>query len=185
LQKRRSDIALFLNQTISMGLFIYLKYNGFSERPSLCSLQKLRSVIAPFFLRREKKDVIKTSNPDAGVNPAPLVPDPKAHGTGQRQMDMSAQKNDLIVWLKPTPEQKRLYVSFLQSEQVKKVFNEKRSALAALTVRTRVLSGLVGFCCYAVLPTHRACCRSTSHRPFVSLGAATSSGQQVDTGFVF
>lgn len=98
------------------------------------ALQKLRSVIAPFFLRREKKDVIKTSNPGGGPNPSSSAP-AAAAAPGQRQMDMSARKNDLIVWLKPTAEQKRLYVSFLQSEQVKKVFNEKRSALAALTVR--------------------------------------------------
>lgn len=98
-------------------------------------MQRLRAEIAPFFLRREKKDVIKTPNPGSAPNSSSSGAAAGA-AQGQRQMDMSARKNDLIVWLKPTPEQKRLYVSFLQSEQVKKVFNEKRSALAALTVRT-------------------------------------------------
>ena len=48
------------------------------------------------------------------------------------------QKNELILWIKLSQTQRTLYKAFLESEEVKSIFNSSRSPLAALTVLKKV-----------------------------------------------
>ena len=47
-------------------------------------------------------------------------------------------KNELILWIKLSQTQRTLYKAFLESEEVKSIFNSSRSPLAALTVLKKV-----------------------------------------------
>ncbi|KAL4427704.1 hypothetical protein ABPG75_001793 [Micractinium tetrahymenae] len=110
---------------------------------------RLRQEIGPYMLRREKKEVFKPAGAD---NEQQNTAQPGASGTvaeaaaggagstasgGARPAAMP-HKNDLIVWLKLKPMQRRVYQAFLNSDSVKKVFNQTASALAAITVLKKV-----------------------------------------------
>ncbi|GBG83531.1 hypothetical protein CBR_g37246 [Chara braunii] len=98
----------------------------------------LRNRIAPFFLRREKKDVFPSrakSDDDTGATEASQSSETAS--TAGKESTLG-RKNDLIVWLPPTRTQERLYVTFTQSDYVKSILNESRSALAALGVLKKI-----------------------------------------------
>ncbi|KAL0050235.1 hypothetical protein WJX82_006933 [Trebouxia sp. C0006] len=97
---------------------------------------ELRARIAPFFLRREKKDVLASNDSEEQSGTASegssqgehVAPKPQAMG----------HKNDLIVWLQLHPAQRHVYEAFLESSAVRAALNKTGSALAALTVLKKI-----------------------------------------------
>jgi SNF2 family DNA or RNA helicase len=79
--------------------------------------EKLRTIIAPYFLRREKSVVLNASS----------------------SVSIS-KKNDLICWIKNTEKQNQIYSTFLESADVRAVLNKSQSALAAITVLKQICS---------------------------------------------
>ena len=114
--------------------------------------EKLRERIRPHFLRREKKDVFGSDGDDhlratnAGDTRAESMNPVAMHGDAfsQRALEpqgvarITAHKNDLIVWVKLTALQRRLYETFLRSDQVAHVLNRSASPLAALGVLRKI-----------------------------------------------
>ncbi len=78
----------------------------------------LRQKIAPHFLRREKATV-RAAAESAG---------------GDARGLLSVHKADVVLWTRLSAWQRRLYQSFLSSDQVASVLNKTRSPLAAITV---------------------------------------------------
>eukprot|EP00897_Mesotaenium_endlicherianum_P008284 jgi/Mesen1/7484/ME000039S06712 len=96
--------------------------------------ERLQEKIAPFFLRRMKSEIFNSG-------PAPGAAEASASGSqkvpvGQAPPSLPS-KEDIIVWLKLTERQSKLYLAFLQSDSVRALLNESRSPLAAITVRLR------------------------------------------------
>ncbi len=127
----------------------------------------LRAKLAPAFLRREKRTVF--AQPPAG-------------GAGAGASTMAAvsssssapgplgQKTDMIVWLRLTPPQRRLYAAFLGSSSVAAALNKTRSALAAITVLKKI-------CDHPGLLSQRAAAEIARGRPLAEVvdGSAARS----------
>jgi SNF2 family DNA or RNA helicase len=99
---------------------------------------QLRSVIDPFFLRREKATTLQ----------------PQLLGNASSDVLAAApsalpSKAELIVWTRLSPSQLALYDGFLQTEEVRTVLNTSESPLAALTVLKKI-------CCHPLLLNDRA-----------------------------
>ncbi|KAL9644862.1 hypothetical protein ABK040_005342 [Willaertia magna] len=87
--------------------------------------RKFREVIAPHVLRREKAQVLtKISSSGSSSSKGKTV--------------SIGKKNDLVVWLKSTDTQLKLYRDFLGSEEVRDVLNESASPLAAITILKQI-----------------------------------------------
>ncbi|KAI3429485.1 hypothetical protein D9Q98_005576 [Chlorella vulgaris] len=114
---------------------------------------RLRQEVGPYMLRREKKEVFKPQDAAAAARDgsagshagaetgSQLEAGGSGAGGGGKECSKPAtmpHKNDLIVWLKLEPMQRRVYQAFLNSDAVKKVFNQTSSALAAITVLKKV-----------------------------------------------
>ncbi|KXG27450.2 protein CHROMATIN REMODELING 24 isoform X2 [Sorghum bicolor] len=80
--------------------------------------KELRERIKPYFLRRMKSEVV--------------------FDTGASEEKTLAKKNELIVWLKLTPCQRKLYTAFLNSELVHLALQPKASPLAAITILKKI-----------------------------------------------
>lgn len=80
--------------------------------------KELRERIKPYFLRRLKSEVV--------------------FDTGASEEKTLAKKNELIVWLKLTPCQRKLYEAFLNSELVHLALQPKASPLAAITILKKI-----------------------------------------------
>ncbi|GIL42937.1 hypothetical protein Vafri_760 [Volvox africanus] len=109
---------------------------------------ELRNRLEPFFLRREKKDVLTDNKSDRssglqGDNTSESGPSTSGSATadgpqiGQRPRGLP-RKNDLVVWLQLTPLQRTIYTAFLHTDSVRQVLNEKASPLAAITVLKKI-----------------------------------------------
>lgn len=61
-----------------------------------------------------------------------------ADGSGAAGPAPMGKKTDLVVWLRLTPLQRRIYEAFLHSDAVKAALNSSKSPLAALTVLKKV-----------------------------------------------
>eukprot|EP00887_Chlorella_sp_A99_P003096 scaffold9.g3096.t1 len=110
--------------------------------------EQLRRAVAPYLLRREKKQVFKSSAEDgapgagsgggAGAAGDSAGTAGGAAGAAAPKPPSMGHKNDLIVWLTLQPMQRRVYEAFLNSDSVKAVFNQTSSALAALSVLKKI-----------------------------------------------
>ncbi|CAM0144849.1 unnamed protein product [Urochloa decumbens] len=80
--------------------------------------KELRERIKPYFLRRMKTEVF--------------------HDTDASEEKTLAKKNELIVWLKLTACQRKLYEAFLKSELVHLAIQPKGSPLAAITILKKI-----------------------------------------------
>lgn len=104
----------------------------------------LRKIVAPFMLRREKKEVLgsggsssstaKDSSGTTGVVAAAA----SSSSSGAAGPAPMGSKHDLVVWLRLQPLQRHIYEAFLHSDAVKAALNSTRSPLAALTVLKKV-----------------------------------------------
>ena len=119
------------------------------------AMARLRGIIEPYFLRREKC-----------ANPVPVPPlssgamesDANGAETEGRAAPAPARgevlgcpsrKFEMVVWTKVTPVQLALYEGFLGSEDVKEVLNTSKSPLAAIGVLKKI-------CCHPLLLNDRA-----------------------------
>ncbi|XP_036369367.1 DNA excision repair protein ERCC-6-like [Octopus sinensis] len=75
--------------------------------------KNLQKLIAPFFLRRTKAQLM--SDPNSGI---PELP----------------RKNDLIIWVKMTEHQMQVYESYLCLDEVKQLMSSSKSPLVALII---------------------------------------------------
>ncbi|GAX75462.1 hypothetical protein CEUSTIGMA_g2905.t1 [Chlamydomonas eustigma] len=89
---------------------------------------ELRRVIAPFFLRREKRDVLRQQGSE----------EESAESGASSSSQTISRKNDLVVWLRLTPLQQQIYKAFLRSDSVSAALNQSASVLAALTVLKKI-----------------------------------------------
>ncbi len=71
-----------------------------------------------------------------------------AQQVGQKARSLP-RKNDLVVWLRLTALQRKIYTAFLHTDSVRQVLNEKASPLAAITVLKKI-------CDHPALLTQRA-----------------------------
>ncbi|CAE1283508.1 ERCC6L [Acanthosepion pharaonis] len=81
----------------------------------------LQKIIAPYFLRRTKAELM--ADPDSGL---PKLP----------------RKNDIIVWVKMTADQKKVYESYLRLDEVKELMSSSRSPLVALNILKKICDHL-------------------------------------------
>jgi len=127
--------------------------------------EQLRSIIAPYFLRREKKDVFpaegekKEQRQQQQQQPQRKEQQDEEEVSGEeeerseeakeekgrdnsaslpKQLRLTVQKNDLILWLYLSETQLQVYRAFLETAQVKEALNSSRSPLAALTVLKKI-----------------------------------------------
>ncbi|KJE94722.1 hypothetical protein CAOG_05320 [Capsaspora owczarzaki ATCC 30864] len=90
----------------------------------------LRDRIAPYFLRREKKQVLHAD--DGTVFAAQAAADlADAPGTIAIKLE---RKDDLIVWLKLAQPQLKLYTAFLENTDIDELINEGSTVLSALVM---------------------------------------------------
>ncbi|PPR98605.1 hypothetical protein GOBAR_AA22069 [Gossypium barbadense] len=117
--KHVTELDIFSGSRKDMSMLFYVEMTKMLLRgksvlaqwlPSKCILE-LRERIQPYFLRRLKKEVF---------------------GEDDTSTAKLSKKNEIIVWLKLTACQRRLYEAFLNSEIVLSAFDG--SPLAALTV---------------------------------------------------
>ncbi|GIL73031.1 hypothetical protein Vretifemale_3267 [Volvox reticuliferus] len=110
---------------------------------------ELRSRLEPYFLRREKKDVLTNNRSDSTRCPqgdtTTSENGPSTSGSATADGPQNGQharglprKNDLVVWLQLTPLQRKIYTAFLHTDSVRQVLNEKASPLAAITVLKKI-----------------------------------------------
>jgi SNF2 family DNA or RNA helicase len=121
----------------------------------------LQKRIAPAFLRREKSTVLTAPSSvteSEGADTANTGPTPSALG----------HKSDMIVWLRLTQPQRRLYAAFLGSSSVAAALNKTGSALAALTVLKKI-------CDHPGLLSHNAAAEIARGRPLASVLAGGAS----------
>ncbi|KAK9909741.1 hypothetical protein WJX75_006802 [Coccomyxa subellipsoidea] len=116
---------------------------GATERAQSLGAAKaaeLRTRIGPYFLRREKQHVLGPSSDSGSTGDKVAEGDAarEAGSTGVAKPQAMGRKNDLVVWLKLQPMQRRIYEAFLNSSAIKAALNKTGSALAALTVLKKV-----------------------------------------------
>jgi SNF2 family DNA or RNA helicase len=108
---------------------------------------RLQQLIAPFFLRRTKDEVLavlKQADQDDRQADRPLQDDDDVQIVNQPAASSAllklseVQKNDLIVWCKLNDAQLELYRNFLELPEVRDLLNSTRSPLAALTVLKKI-----------------------------------------------
>ncbi|XP_014783663.1 DNA excision repair protein ERCC-6-like [Octopus bimaculoides] len=83
--------------------------------------KNLQKLIAPFFLRRTKAELMSDSK--SGI---PKLP----------------RKNDLIIWVKMTENQKQVYESYLCLDEVKQLMSSSKSPLVALIILKKLCDHL-------------------------------------------
>jgi len=95
-------------------------------------------LVAPYFLRRDKKTFFGKKSPNkSSSTPSSSSPSQSSTTTSssppKKAHVCTTRKNDLVVWLKLSEPQHRLYSDFLGSEDVRNALNKTQSPLAALT----------------------------------------------------
>lgn len=97
--------------------------------------ESLRKLIEPHVLRREKKDYLAKALTSSQRSATAISSNPDK---------IYVRKNDLVVWIKLTEIQCKVYKMFLESEEVKEIFNSTKSPLAAIGVLQKI-------CCHPSL----------------------------------
>ncbi len=95
--------------------------------------ESLHSLIEPYFLRRTKKEVFPNQD---GKSAVPETSESSEAPT--KQLSLPVRKNDFIIWLPITSQQHKLYLSFLDTEEVRNVLNKTSSPLAAISVLKKI-----------------------------------------------
>jgi len=103
--------------------------------------EALRSIIAPYLLRREKKTVFNTDTETASL----ALPDQKEDLSLSIPMTPSQisrsslpKKKELVIWTVLQPAQLDIYKAFILTPEVLKVLNLSRSPLAAIIVLRKI-----------------------------------------------
>jgi SNF2 family DNA or RNA helicase len=114
--------------------------------------QEMRRLMTPYFLRREKRSVLGgASAAAAGMTEsggaaaeeavAAAAAAAAAVASAAPQVPSLGHKHDLIVWVKLTAPQRRLYLTFLSSASVRNALNKVRGCVS-VTTRKSVAPGL-------------------------------------------
>lgn len=91
--------------------------------------ESLRSLIAPHILRREKKDIfVENPSTSAHESTSPAYPVPKK----------IPKKNDIVIWIKLTSVQTKIYQKYTESNEVDKLMEEGFCSFAALKVLQKI-----------------------------------------------
>ncbi|XP_071509102.1 uncharacterized protein [Diadema antillarum] len=123
--------------------------------------ESLRLLIAPYFLRRTKADVLENKgDEERGAERADDNDEMDSVRSGstrdgrslspQNVIPSLTRKNDLIVWLSLTDTQVQIYQDFISLDRVKELLMTKRSPLAELTILKKL-------CDHPRLLSKRAC----------------------------
>jgi len=97
--------------------------SGDRERAAIVA-ESLRKQVAPYMLRREKKDVFVTEE--------------DTNGAKNETCQTISKKKDFVVWLRLTSNQMKLYNAFLQTESVRMALNRTASPLSALSILKKI-----------------------------------------------
>lgn len=97
--------------------------------------ESLRLLIAPHFLRRDKRTLFGPTGTATQTPTTSETPAAEASSTPSTTSHVvcTTRKNDLVVWLQLSSPQLQLYTAFLGSEVVREALNRTQSPLAALT----------------------------------------------------
>ncbi|XP_022256927.1 DNA excision repair protein ERCC-6-like [Limulus polyphemus] len=112
--------------------------------------ENLRCLIAPYFLRRTKAEVLSEKQSEDTEN---IDPNLLNSGTLKQSSGMLSplqRKNDFITWVFLSDLQIKLYRDFLELDRVKNLLMTKKSPLVELTVLKKI-------CDHPRLLSHRAC----------------------------
>ena len=137
----------------------------FDRQESVAAARDLQEAIAPYFLRREKKQVFGENVDDAAAAAAASQPNPavddianqlgemqlgatgttlsepdtkkskKQKGVGDRELP---EKVEFVCWVFLAQKQLDMYRNFIESEKVQEALNSTKSPLAALTVLKKI-----------------------------------------------
>jgi SNF2 family DNA or RNA helicase len=106
--------------------------------------KQLREKIEKHFLRREKSQVLRGAGAGGGPDQKPAVGGAGAGAAAAGGAPAAplppgmGRKNDLIIWLKMQPLQRRIYLDFLETKDVKEALNQTQAPLASLTVLKKI-----------------------------------------------
>ncbi|XP_071508949.1 uncharacterized protein [Diadema antillarum] len=120
--------------------------------------ESLRLLIAPYFLRRTKADVLENKGDeergaervDDNDETDSVTSGSTRDGRSLNVIPSLTRKNDLIVWLSLTETQVQIYQDFISLDRVKELLMTKRSPLAELTILKKL-------CDHPRLLSKRAC----------------------------
>ncbi|XP_038058939.1 DNA excision repair protein ERCC-6-like [Patiria miniata] len=118
--------------------------------------ESLRELIAPYFLRRTKADVVKRRE-ESSKNPQE---EDEADKENERvpEFPTLTRKNDFVIWLSLTEAQIKIYQDFISLDQVKELLMTSRSPLVELTILKKL-------CDHPRLLPARACIQLGLERP--------------------
>lgn len=118
---------------------------------------ELRKTCAPFFLRREKSEVLAKKpeeEKDDDVDPVKpaAAPNPKLKKSSWKNVSHApqalGQKNDLIAWIPLEKAQSALYTKFLASKPVRDAVNKRGSAISCMNTLKKICDH-PALCCVA------------------------------------
>ncbi|XP_022086433.1 DNA excision repair protein ERCC-6-like [Acanthaster planci] len=93
--------------------------------------ESLRELIAPYFLRRTKADVVKRRE-ESSQNPQ--EEEEAEEEDRVPEFPTLTRKNDFVIWLSLTDAQIKIYQDFISLDQVKELLMTSRSPLVELTI---------------------------------------------------
>ncbi|XP_035694551.1 DNA excision repair protein ERCC-6-like [Branchiostoma floridae] len=97
--------------------------------------ESLRQLIAPYFLRRTKAEVMPKDKENADPNESTGTDQEQASGNSFPSLE---RKNDLILWVILSRAQQQIYKDFLSLDRVKEMLMTTRSPLAELNVLKKI-----------------------------------------------
>ncbi|XP_078611648.1 uncharacterized protein LOC144882028 isoform X2 [Branchiostoma floridae x Branchiostoma japonicum] len=97
--------------------------------------ESLRQLIAPYFLRRTKAEVMPKDKENADPNEGAGADQEQASGNSFPSLE---RKNDLILWVILSRAQQQIYKDFLSLDRVKEMLMTTRSPLAELNVLKKI-----------------------------------------------
>ncbi|XP_076331442.1 DNA excision repair protein ERCC-6-like isoform X2 [Tachypleus tridentatus] len=112
--------------------------------------ENLRCLIAPYFLRRTKAEVLSQKQLEDAENIDPNLLNSSASKHNSEMLSPLQRKNDFITWVFLSDLQIKLYRDFLELDRVKNLLMTKKSPLVELTVLKKI-------CDHPRLLSHRAC----------------------------
>lgn len=102
----------------------------------------LRQLTRPYFLRREKSEVLAKKEDDAEATRAPKDETTTTTTTSWKNVKNApsalGQKNDLIAWIPLEPAQMTLYTKFLASKPVRDAANKTGSAISCMNTLKKI-----------------------------------------------
>lgn len=110
------------------------------RRQAVATAEQLKRLIKPFFLRREKKEVLANDNSNSTAD---KEDETQEASESKKKTNGLPRKNDFIVWLPISKyfqyvsfltcrAQQKIYELYLTTDEVKNVLNKTNSPLAGM-----------------------------------------------------